>query len=78
MALVTLAHLDATRWRATNVTLRLAAGEVGGARAETLRASGFDQASTFTREEAELAVERGAVRVLVPPFSVVQVRLRTS
>lgn len=74
--IVTIAHLNATIWRGENVTMRLAEGSIASAAVQTLRASGFDQASTFVREKASLVAERGAVRVLVPPFSVVQVRLR--
>lgn len=83
---LTIAHLNASGWRAASLSVQLVPAHTGAsgrpvarmptaASVVTLRASGYDQASTFTREDAKRLVVGGRVSVVVPPFSVVQLLL---
>ena len=78
--LVTIAHLNASGWREANLTVRIEAeGKApppAFARVTTLRARGFNSSATFAVEAAgPLPVAHGEIRVIVPPFSVVQMAL---
>ena len=75
---VTVASLSAVGWATNELTLTLSGWSGGSGTATTLTAQGYTEDSMFDTKTEAVAVTAGKLKVTVPPFSVVQLRLDKS